>query len=942
MYIAFDNNFNRVHIKDCTTRGKYFCPYCQNPLIVRKGDIRRHHFAHAKSAKCTDTWSVDRLANISDWHKEWQDRFPIDNQEIRLTLGEITHRADVMIRRTVIEFQHSQLTSIKFSQRNAFYAGLGHKVIWIFDYRELFANGKFAALLNNNTETHYSWKNPKHTFDSFTDVDSLDDVKLYFQITDGQLLRITKISKTGFEYFNAKEISVDRFLDNLKDSDNSFAKPEPEDLTQNPEYLAFKQKYHIILNKQQDRAVQTISGANLLLAVPGSGKTTVLIARIGFMVLCRHISPKTILALTYTTKAAKEMKDRALKVFGQALSDVEFKTINSLANDILKKYERTKYSKKPKFDIIDENDQTQLFRDLYRKKNPDEDYPTEEQIKQLSVEITRIKNGVDIEEMVPATPNFKQILEEYKNILSSQEQMDFDDQIDFAVKVLRYPELLQFFRNKYQYICVDEAQDTSKRQHELIHKVSVDNVFMVGDEDQSIYSFRGAFPRALMNFEKTYRNPYLLRMEMNYRSYSEIIDIANRFVARNTMRYPKAMTANRGNGGMVELLSYQNRKEEFNQVFLSFCSNVKEETAILYHDADQGINLIATLFKNQIPFNLLQNAATFFTNRFVTDTQEFIHLALDPYDTEAFMNICNKISEVRYKKKAASKISEHAKKNHKTIIESISNNSKGKQFAECINHIKQLSKNPVEAVLYIAEITNQDGNRNAVTLKILAQHIHCISELDNYLDSLKKQIEDTVNNDTKSFLTLSTIHSAKGMEFKNVVVLDVNDYFIPRCPPYDIEENENKKDLYQEDRRLFYVAMTRAKDNLYIAHTKDGPSVFVDELFGKQQNAKCPERILPSARKTTNNPSKYKPTYDVPNKDFVSTASLVFIKADISEYKINSTIRHKSLGIGIIRAITQITNNLYIIIIDFDNGKTDKFDLDKLIQNDLIELGIKK
>lgn len=849
MYIALDRNFNRVHIKDSIVREKYFCPYCQSPLMVRKGDIRQHHYAHARGAVCSDTWSAERNSNDCEWHKEWQDRFPIDNQEISLALGEIKHRADVMIRRTVLEFQHSSLNSEKFSNRNAFYAGLGHKVIWIFDFQELYEENRFEIERFNNIVS-VCWKRPRHTFDDFTDARRLDGIELYFQIESDRMLRITKIAPFGFERFEAREITVEQFLQGLMETDGIFAKPEPEDLSQNPEYLEFKDKYGITLNAQQERAVQTISGANLLLAVPGSGKTTVLVARIGFMVICKNISPQSILALTYTTKATGEMRTRAVNQFGSDVGRVVFKTINAFAYEVLKYYEGSQYAKRKMFDIIKESDRTQLLRKIYCKLNSDDEYPTEEEIKQLGVDITRKKNGVDLDEMEYSIPNFDKIYTEYNNQLKKSKLMDYDDQNRYALSVLSsYPALLQHFRRIYQYICVDEAQDTSKCQHDLIHIMSSDNIFMVGDEDQSIYSFRGAFPRALTNFEITYRNPYILRMEMNYRSHSEITEIANRFVARNTMRHPKSMTANRGKGGKVELLSYKSRSEEYEQVYKRFCCDINEETGILYRDADCGIDLIAMLLKNNISFRLLQNSTTFFTNKFVRDVKAFIRLALNPCDTEAFMKIYYKISGAKYKKQAATKIANYAKNSRKSILEAIRGNKKGDTFADHIERILDLANNPAAVIRYIANITDQGKTpRTPVTLEILTQYVQNISELERYLDWLKNEIEQASKSSHFMQLTLSTIHSAKGMEFHNVVILDVNDRFIPHCTPNDIEENEEKKNLYQEERRLFYVAMTRAKDNLYISHVTQTDSVFVYELFGKQKSDKCTKHATSTYR----------------------------------------------------------------------------------------------
>ncbi|BDC95039.1 competence protein CoiA family protein [Treponema saccharophilum] len=829
MYIAFDSNFSRVHIDDCVIREKYFCPYCKSPLVVRKGDVRRHHFAHEKYALCSDSWSYDRIANDSDWHRKWQEKFPIDNQEICLTLGEIKHRADVMVLRTVLEFQHSPLSSEKFSNRNSFYSELGNKVIWVFDYQDV----KFSVN-EENDDINVIWNQPKHTFDTFTDADRFDGVEVYFQISESELWRIKKISEKGFENFLAKKVSVSDFLASLKDSNGNYPNPEHKDLKQNIAYLDFKKKYNITLNPQQERAVQTVTGANLLLAVPGSGKTTVLIARIGYMVICRHISPLSILALTYTTKAASEMKKRAVDLFGDIVKGVSFKTINAFSYEVLKYYENSSFSKKKMFGIIDENDRTKLLRAIFLEINTDKEFPTEDVIKQLSVDITRMKNGIDIESMKSLVPNFKQIYERYNDSLKNIKRMDFDDQIRYAVSVLKkHLEILNYCKNRYPYICVDEAQDTSKKQHELLHLISGDHIFMVGDEDQSIYSFRGAFPRALTNFENIYRNPYILRMEVNYRSNSEITDLANRFVARNSMRHKKSIISSRGKGGSVKLISYNNRDEEYQKIYSRFCCNINEDTAILYRDSDCGICLIAMLFENNIPFRLLQNSTTFFTNKFVSDVDNFIKLATNPYDTETFLKIYYKIPDAKYKKEAAQNIAKYARNTRKTVLEAIcgSYNRKGYKFADHIEYIAQIADKPADVVEYIHEITENKDEMAYSVLKNLANHIKHISEFGNYRTFLKDKIKDCSENPNKeSLLTLSTIHSAKGLEFKNVIILDVNDHFIPHVAPYDIEEDEEKKDLYQEERRLFYVAMTRAKDNLYIAHVKEESSYFVNEL----------------------------------------------------------------------------------------------------------------
>ena len=205
-----------------------------------------------------------------------------------------------------------------------------------------------------------------------------------------------------------------------------------------------------------------------------------------------------------------------------------------------------------------------------------------------------------------------------------------------------------------------------------------------------------------------------------------------------------------------------------------------------------------------------------------------------------------------------SKIAKYVKNNRKSILDAIRGNNKGDTFADHIERIHDLANNPAEAIRYIANITDQGKTpRTPVTLEILTQYVQNISELEGYLDQLKTEIEQASKRSDFAQLTLSTIHSAKGMEFHNVIILDVNDRFIPHNTPNDREGNEGKMDLYQEERRLFYVAMTRAKDNLFIAHTDNNNSVFVNELFGKQHRTNCSESPYSGQIKSYSNP--YKP-----------------------------------------------------------------------------------
>lgn len=294
MLFASDYNDNRIHIDDTHSNQEYYCPFCGAPLITKKGGLRQHHFAHKQNHRCSDTWAHKGSSSggydLSPWHNDWQSLFPQENQEVKLVLGDTKHRADVLVDRTVIEFQHSIMPATAFDDRNNFYFNLGYKVIWLFDLSSLYTDGQISYEEQDGGFT-FKWKNPKKAFNCY-DIQS-GCIDLFFQLRDNEnacIVRVTDVSQFGFEQFRAtKLISKDDFLNYAGLQDGVCLPPCRDDLEQNQQYQLFKEKYRINLNKQQERALQAVEGSNLLLAVPGSGKTTVLVARLGHMVINKNL-----------------------------------------------------------------------------------------------------------------------------------------------------------------------------------------------------------------------------------------------------------------------------------------------------------------------------------------------------------------------------------------------------------------------------------------------------------------------------------------------------------------------------------------------------------------------------------------------------------------------------------------------------------------------------
>lgn len=840
MIVAIDKDFNRIHIEDAVAKQECYCPYCGERLFQKKGEIRRHHFSHMPNTVCKDSWAG--TYDMSDWHYDWQNSVPKANQEVLLALGEIKHRADVLIGRTVTEFQRSDMSSKAFSDRNNFYFNLGYKVIWVFDFQEQYATGRLHCDADKKT---FHWTKPRNTFNLYEILTG--QVELFFQLNDengGTLVKVANISPSGFEEFTVSGwYTKAQFLEYLGIRDGVCAAPNREDLSENEEYKQFCQQYGIALNKQQERAVQAVEGANLLLAVPGSGKTTVLVARLGYMILCKNINPDNILCMTFSKQAAKDMRRRFCKVFGEQLGQrVEFHTIHSVAYQIVNRYAQLARKKSPT--LLDDN--KKLIIDIL--KDHLKEYPSDNDIAEAQAAITYIKNmSLSVEEILEqgfAIDEMEKVYAKYQEVFAAQRLMDFDDQVVFSVQLLKaLPKLLAEYHRRYPYICVDEAQDTSKAQHELLRLLVGDrgNIFMVGDEDQSIYRFRGAFPQALIDFKETYANPYILWMETNYRSTPEIVNIAARFIARNQNRYPKNMVAHRPSGDAVKRVDVASRKKQYATI-MEIAKENPADTAVIYRDNDSAIPLIDLLSKNNIPYRCPKKEFRFFTNKIVLDVVAFMKLQQNLRDVDAFQRICYK-SDFYLDKKTVEYACNNVRRRGVTFLQALKDQAKKfdkierqvRNFEEYVR--KTANMGSLEFLRYLdangygtyMEKNHLDHNKFELLLA-LADDNPTVPDFLTRLDQLRELTADNVK-DAKSGIILTTAHSSKGLEYDTVYLMDVYDGQFPGSHATEVLGRKHNMDLIQEERRLFYVAMTRAKNHLNIFAIKGRTASFVDEIL---------------------------------------------------------------------------------------------------------------
>ncbi|MCQ2514262.1 MAG: ATP-dependent helicase [Ruminococcus sp.] len=611
----------------------------------------------------------------------------------------------------------------------------------------------------------------------------------------------------------------------------------------------FKNEYLIKLNEQQRKAVETVDGAVLLLAVPGSGKTTVLVTRIGYMIYSCGVLPENILTMTYTVAANQDMKNRFVSIFGYDYSDrLIFRTINALSNDIITYYSRN-ISKKESFKLISDKEQAAVIAEIYKKYNNEP--ATENIIKEIKSLITYAKNMMldteVIEKYDETVPNFKKIFTKYNDKLKSLCKMDYDDQMKYALIILQqYESVLNYYQEKYKYICVDESQDTSKIQHTIINMIAskYSNIFMVGDEDQSIYGFRGAYPQALMDFEKTYPSAKILLMENNYRSTRNIVDIANRFVEKNKFRREKRINPIREKGNKVFDIRIIIRSDQYKYLY-AMAKSCERETAVLYRNHDSALPLIDLFERNGIKYYCKKFDNTFFSHKIINDIRDIINFAYSPHSTDIFMRIYYKF-ECYISKQAAVNACKECKRSGTPIIENlIKNKDLSEQVKEkCISLynmfdtiVKQNAETAVRLIGFYGykkyiEKMNYDKNKLTI-LEMLGKNEVSPKGLLERLDELQQIITTdnlSNNNQEDSLLVLSTIHSSKGLEYDRVFLLDTFDGVLPSNPDYSLEDLAEIY-LYQEERRLFYVGITRAKNELYMFNSENDASSFVDEAL---------------------------------------------------------------------------------------------------------------
>lgn len=611
------------------------------------------------------------------------------------------------------------------------------------------------------------------------------------------------------------------------------------------EEQTFAARYLAAFNAQQQTAVTAVEGPVLLLAVPGSGKTTVLVHRLGYMTACRDIPPEEILTMTYTVAATREMRARFAARFGEALARrMQFRTINGLSAVILHHYSQRFGRQQPRL-VTEESELTRLLLQIYQHVS--DDYPTESTLKELRTVLTYIKNMALDEEGIAALetdlPDLPRFYRLYQEELKRRGWMDYDDQMVFALQILRAaPPVLAYFQQRFRYFCVDEAQDTSKIQHEIITLLARQsrNLFMVGDEDQSIYGFRAAYPQALMEFEKTWPGARVLLMEHNYRSGQEIVDAANHFVARNRYRRPKVLRATCGPRGPLEVVPIARREDQVRWLFDQVQAG--QRLAVLFRNNESALPLIDLCERGALPYRFLKSDLTFFTDKVVQDVTDLLRFAAAPRNSDLFLRLYYKLGLPIAKRQALAACAESARSGRPILEVMIQSPELSRRLRTGLADVWQaLQSLPGQTAAQALE-TLRDGAGYGAYLEQKKMDTGKLSILgllaaqeptpDRLLARLAELRALLAGHQDPSDppLILSTIHSSKGLEYDSVVLLDVLDGILPAQPEVCCRTQEDTR-LYEEDRRLYYVGMTRARRRLVLFDCKEAPSAFTQEVL---------------------------------------------------------------------------------------------------------------
>lgn len=614
------------------------------------------------------------------------------------------------------------------------------------------------------------------------------------------------------------------------------------------------------LNDRQKEAVLYGDGPLLILAGAGSGKTSVLTKRVAYLIKERNVSPKNIVAITFTNKAAKEMKERIIKEVGKEGYDIQISTFHSFGLRIIKEnYEKLGYEKN--FTIIDSDDSLTVVKKILKEMGIDS---TRFNPKFIKNQISSCKNEMVTPEKYKNLVNDElsdityKVYKKYQDTLLRNNSLDFDDLLIKPIELFnKYKEVLENYQELFKYVFIDEYQDTNEAQYILSKMISAKykNICVVGDDAQSIYSWRGANFKNILNFEKDYKNAKVILLEQNYRSTKTILNAANSVIKNNINKKDKNLWTDNSLGEKIKYVRTNDEKDEASYVTREIRNLVNngvslDDIAVLYRTNAQSRTIEEGFLNSNIPYKIV-GAFAFYSRKEIKDLLAYLKLIYNTKDDVSLMRIIN-YPKRKIGAKTIENLSMDAVLNGTSMFDVISS-GKELEFKKLILEMKEKSEvlsltETIDMVLDKSGIKSELESEHTLEADIRLENLNefksitktfeeesGIASLEDFLNevSLVSDVNDQ-KNDNSPKVTLMTIHAVKGLEYKYVFVIGMEENIFPHIN--SCEEDGG----IEEERRLCYVAITRAKEKLYLVNalrrmlygktSVNMPSRFINEI----------------------------------------------------------------------------------------------------------------
>ena len=665
------------------------------------------------------------------------------------------------------------------------------------------------------------------------------------------------------------------------------------------------------LNSEQVKAVKHINGPMLVLAGAGSGKTKVLTSRIAFLIE-NGISADNILAITFTNKAAKEMKERVIKLIGYNANYIQISTFHSLGLKIIKEnYKKLGYDKN--FVILDSDDTLTIIKRIMKDLNLNPKFYNPREIRN---KISSAKNEL----LTPSQfskmefdHNIITVYEKYSKKLIINNSLDFDDLLMLPIRLFKeYPDILKYYQDKYKYVLIDEYQDTNEAQY-IFSKMLCNNhknIFVVGDNDQAIYAFRGANYKNILNFEKDYPDCKVIMLEENYRSTQNILDAANSVIKHNKMRKDKNLWCNNDVGSKVKYIKTDSDKEECAYVSekikeLHEKNNVNyEDIAILYRTNAQSRLIEEEMLKNGIPYRVV-GSFYFYNRKEIKDLLCYLRLINNHNDDVSLLRVIN-TPKRGIGDKTIENITNIATEKGISLFEAIES-GKELSFKNLILDMEKKCENitlteMVDVVLRDSGMRNEYTTDKSLESEIRMENLeefksitkgyeeeYGVISLTDFLNEVSLVSDISDHQDSANRVNLMTIHSVKGLEFDNVFIVGMEEGIFPHYNSI----MEGSAAAIEEERRLCYVAITRAKKNLWMLNAKRRM------LFGNTQ-------VNMASRFMDEIDSKYLDEEN--NRTGIVNKIMNFVKedkfrSDDVSYNVGDHVKHDEFGEGVVVSV---------------------------------------